>query len=271
MRRLAVVAVALVACTVVPAHAQTLELKFKQGDTYKYSLHLSGSLDYTAANAPKLKGNVKFDAKAGESVAVTAVEDDGTADLSITFSKLTVTTTGRDPGGNLTTSTSTQTNALPPQQLKVSADGRILSINGESTDAQSPFGVLVGSDLAFAVLPDTAVKPGDRWSKSYDQSQPDGRTTVHVTTDSTYLRDESIKGVNSAVVETKSTANFTLNLAVGTTAMHGTSDSVTTSWIDPGTRRLLKSTANATLKAELNSVETGVTITGTQSLDLEPA
>lgn len=271
MRRLAVVAVLFVACTILPAHAQTLALNFKPGDTYRYSLHLSGSLDYTAANAPKLKGNVKFDAKASESIAVAAVEDDGTADLSITFSKLTVTTTGRDPDGNLTTSTSTQTNALPPQQLKVSADGRILSINGESTDAQSPFGVLVGSDLAFAVLPDTAVKPGDKWSKSYDQSQPNGRTTVHVTTNSTYLRDERINGVDAAVVETKSTADFTLNLAANTPAMHGTSNSVTKSWIDPGTRRLLKSTSNATLNAELNAVETGVTITGTQSLDLEPA
>lgn len=271
MRRLAIVAVLFVACTILPAHAQTLALNFKPGDTYKYSLHLSGSFGYTATNAPSLKGEVKFDAKAGESVEVTGVESDGTAELSLTFSKLTVTTTGRDPDGKLTTSTSTQTEAIPPQQLKVSADGRILSINGESVSAQSPFGVLVGTDLAFAVLPDTAVKPGDRWSKSYDQAQPGGQTGVHVTTDSTYLRDESFHGVNAAVVETKSTADFTLNLSGNTEAMHGTSVTDTTAWIDPSTRRLLKSTSNATLKAELHSVETGVTVTGTQSLDLEPA
>ena len=271
MRRLAAVAIAFVACTILPAHAQALELKFKQGDTYWYSLHFSGSLTYTATNAPSLTGSVKFDAKATEAVTVTSVESDGTADVTITFTKLTVTTTGRDPDGTTTSSTSTQTDALPPQELKVAPDGRILSINGESVSAESPFGVLIGSELAYAVLPDSAVKPGDKWSKSYDQAQPGGQSSVHVTTNSTYVRDESFHGATAAVVETKSTAEFTVSMSVGHEAIKGTDSTDTTSWIDPGGHRVLKSTSKATLKLTLSALETGAAVTGTQSLDLEPA
>ena len=270
MRRLIAGALVLASCSVLSAHAQTLVLDFRQGDAYKYSLHLSGSLTYTSVNAPQT-GSVKFDAKAGETVAVTAVESDGTADLSLTFSKLTVTTTGLDPHGGITTTTSTQTDAIPAQQLKVASDGRIISINGQSVSAASPFGALVGSDLAYAVLPDTPVKPGDKWSKSFDQAQPGGQTNVHVTTNSVYLRDERIRGVNAAVIETKSTADFTLDFSAGNQAMKGTAATDTTSWVDPGARRVLKSTSSETLKATITALETGVTITGTQSLDLEPA
>ena len=285
MRRLAVVAILLVACGILPAHAQTLALEFHQGDTYKYTLHFSATFSVTAAGAP-LAENVKVDAKAKEAVTVNAVESDGTADVSLTFSDLTVTTTGKAPDGSTTTTTTTQTNALPPQQLKIAADGRIVSVNGETVSAESPFGVLVGSELVYAVLPDTAVKPGDKWSKSYDQSQPGGQSSVHITSTSTYLRDETFHGVSAAVVDTKSTADFTMSFSgqtpmpgspaangpsVPNATMQGTVTSDTRSWIDPGGHRVLKSTSKASLKASISALETGITITGTQTFDLEPA
>lgn len=276
MRRLFVaVAVLVVACGILPAHAQTLALNFKAGDTYRYTLHFTATFAVTATRAA-VRENVKVDAKAKETAAVTNVESDGTADVSLTFSDLSVTTTGKTSDGKTTTDTTTQTSALPPQQLKIAPDGRIVSVNGESVSAASPFGVLVGGELAYAVLPDSAVKPGDKWSKSYDQSQPGARSSVHVTTNSTYVRDESFHGVNSAVVETKSNASFTMSFAAqgspnGTTSMLGTVVTDTTSWIDPGARRVLKSTSKATLKATITALETGVTIEGTQNMDLEPA
>lgn len=296
MRRLVVaVAFVLVACGIIPAHAQTLTLAFKPGDHYSYSLHFSGTFSIQAGAIAQ--DDVKFDAKANESVAITSVESDGTADVTITFAKLTVTTTGKSPDGSTSTTTTTETSALPPQQLKVAPDGRVLSVNGQSLSAASPFGVLVGGDLAYAVLPDSAVKPGDKWSKSYDQASADGGSTVHVTSNSTYLRDEGFKGVNAAVIETKSTAVFTMSFgslgppppsppagspgipsAIGSAGMQGTVTSDTTSWVDPSAHRVLKSTMKASLKASITGIEGtettpiagGVTITGTESLDLEP-
>lgn len=296
MRRLVIaVAFLLVACGILPAHAQTLTLAFKQGDHYSYSLHFNGTFSLQAG---AISQDVKFDAKAGESVTVTSVESDGTADVTISFAKLTITTTGKSPDGSTTTTTTTETSAIPPQQLKVAPDGRVLSVNGESISAASPFGVLVGGDLAYAVLPDTAVKPGDTWSKSYDQAQPGGGSTVHVTSNSTYLRDESFKGVNAAVIETKSTAIFTMSFGAfgppqgsppagspgiaspaGGAAMQGTVTSDTTSWVDPSAHRVLKSTMKSSLKASITGIEGtdttpiagGVAITGSESLDLEPA
>jgi cytoskeletal protein CcmA (bactofilin family) len=287
VRRLIAVAVLLVACGILPAHAQTISLAFKQGEQFKYTLHFTGTF---TAHVGSMSQDVKIDAKAKETVTTTAVESDGTADMTLTLSDLTITTTGKSADGSTTTSTTTQTNAIPPQQLRVAPDGRILSINGESISSTSPFGVLAGSYLVYAVLPDSAVKPGDKWSKSYDQAQPGGSSSVHVTSNSTYLRDESLRGVNAAVVETKSTADFMMNLfspqspppntpngtragptPAGLGAMQGSVSSDTTSWIDPGAHRVLKSSMKAKLKATVSEFENQVTVTGTQSVDLEPA
>ena len=266
MRRLfAAVAILLVACGILPTHAQTLALNFKAGDTYRYALHFTATFAVTATTAAVTE-NVKVDARAKEAANVTHVESDGTADISLTFSDLSVTTTGKTSDGKTTTDTTTQTSALPPQQLKLAPDGRMVSVNGESVSAASPFGVLVGGELDYAVLPDSAVKPGDKWSKSFDQSQPGGQSSVHVTTNSTYLRDENFHGVNAAVVETKSNAAFTMN-----GSMLGSVDSATTSWVDPKARRVLKSTSKAALKATITALESSVTIDGTQNMDLEPA
>ncbi len=277
----------LVACGILPAHAQTISLAFKQGEQFKYTLHFTGTFSAQVGNVSQ---DVKIDAKARETVSITTVESDGTADMTLTLSDLTITITGKSADGSTTTSTTSQTSAIPPQQLKVAPDGRILSINGESISSASPFGVLAGSYLVYAVLPDTAVKPGDKWSKSYDQAQLGGSSSVHVMTNSTYLRDESFHGVNAAVIETKSAADFTMNLfppqssppstpngaRAGPTpggfgAMQGSVESDTTSWLDPGARRVLKSSMKAMLKANITEFENQVTVTGTQSVDLEPA
>ena len=287
MRRLIAVAVLLVGCGILPVHAQTISLAFKQGEQFKYALHFTGTF---SAHIGSLTQDVKIDAKAKEAVATTAVESDGTADMTLTLSDLTITTTGKAADGSTTTSTTRQSNPIPAQQLKVAPDGRILSINGQTISSESPFGVLAGSYLVYAVLPDSAVKPGDKWSKSYDQAQPGGGSKVHVTSDSKYLRDESFHGVNAAVIETKSAADFTMNLLPpqsphpsapnatrasptpgGLAAVQGSLISDTTSWVDPGAHRVLKSSMKATLKASIAEFENQVTITGTQSVDLEPA
>src|SRR5258708_16619004 len=179
MRPLIAGAVLLVACGILPVHAQTISLAFKQGDQFKYPLHFTGTF---SAQVGSVSQDVKIDAKAKETVTITAVEADGTADMTLTLSDLRITTTGKSADGSTTTSTTTQTNAIPPQQLRVTPDGRILSINGQSISSASPFGGLAGSYLVYAVLPDTPAKPDDKWSQAYDQAQPGASSNAPVTT-----------------------------------------------------------------------------------------
>ncbi len=105
MRRLIAVAVLLVACGILPAHAQTITLAFKQGEQFKYNLHFTGTF---SAQVGSVSQDVKIDAKARETVSITTVESDGTADMTLTLSDLTITTTGKTADGSTTTSTTTQ-------------------------------------------------------------------------------------------------------------------------------------------------------------------
>jgi hypothetical protein len=189
---------------------------------------------------------------------VQSVDSSGVADLSVALSSIVV----KGQADGVTNSTTGLT--LPPQEIKIAADGRLLSVNGISSEGGFPFGMGTGGDLVSAVLPDTPVKPGDTWSKDYDQANPLGSGPIHVTSKSKYLRDESLQGVNAAVVETTSNAavEFTIDtsaLALPTsgtsvpstfplpqTGMQGmtikgtaTSDVIT--WIDPNGHRILKS------------------------------
>jgi len=69
MRRVIAVAVLLVGCGILPVHAQTISLAFKQGEQFKYALHFTGTF---SAHIGSLAQDVKIDAKAKETVATTA-------------------------------------------------------------------------------------------------------------------------------------------------------------------------------------------------------
>src|SRR5436190_19759864 len=142
MRRLTAVAVLLVACAILPVHAQAISLAFKQGEQFKYALHFTGTF---SAHIGAVLQDVKIDAKARETVVTAAVESDGTADMTLTLSDLTITTTGKAADGSTTTSTTTQNNAITPQQLKVAPDGRILRFNSKKLSAASPFCCISGT------------------------------------------------------------------------------------------------------------------------------
>ena len=92
------------------------------------------------------------------------------------------------------------------------------------------------------------------------------------------------------MIETKSAADFTMNLIPpksplpntpngtrpgptpgGLGSVQGSETSDTTSWVDPAAHRVLKSSMKATLKATIAEFENQVTVTGTQTVDLEPA
>jgi hypothetical protein len=293
VRRLAFLVFVAVACGPALAHAQTLALAYQSGDSYKYALHSTAteSVDAGVTTIP-----INFELTGRETVTVKSVDSSGTADLSISLSNLTMKSSA-----NGVTNTTTGT-PLPAIEMKVGADGRILSVNGNVLGG-SPLSMFsgIGGIFMSAVLPDNAVKPGDTWSKEYDQANPIGSGNFHVTTRSKYLRDESVKGVNAAVVETTSTTSVKITIdmsklfagsgssqvmpgpAAYPLTITGTSSSDVTTWIDPVGHRVLEShmtgTINATMtmqmKAPAGTTMPALTgpysIKGTQTLNLDPA
>ena len=280
MKRLALVALFAFACGAVPAQAQTLSLGYHTGDTYKYSFH---STNHQTISTSGMTIPADIEMSATETVKVVSVDSSGTADLGITLGNFNV----KSPTAGVVTNTTTPDITL---DVTVAADGRVLSIDGHQFANANPFLALAGLGGGFfvsAVLPGNAVKPGDTWSKSYDQANPGGTGTVHLTSRSKYLRNESIQGVNAAVVET--TSQTTLGVAAAGApasgldglSIKGAITSDVTMWIDPNTHRLLKTHSTETDNGTLNldaSASSGlpglkgpITIKGTGTTDLTPA
>ncbi|TMC54144.1 MAG: hypothetical protein E6J20_03430 [Chloroflexi bacterium] len=293
MRRLAIVlALFLVAaCGSIGVQAQTLKLAYKAGDTYKYGYH--AAFKYTIG-MQGMSIPVDLDMTAKEAMTVKSVDASGTATIAVAVTDLSVKTTAN--GVSNTTTTTTSSTA----EMKVTSDGRIVSVSGSSLGNYTLPG-LPGSQggLVTAILPDTAVKPGDTWTKNYDSPNPVGSGASHVTTNNKYLRDEKVGGVSTAVVESniKGTIDLTIDMSAaggGTSlfptggssglqglSMKGTTTSDVTSWVDASGRRVLKSHStggvDATMSLNMAAGATTpgltgpITFKGTQTMDMTPA
>ena len=288
MRRLALLAVLAVSCGALPAHAQALTLAYRSGDTYKYVFHLSSKRTIIAAGVTI---PIEMDITTNESVKVKSVDKAGTADLTITLAGFVM---GSTTGGVTSTTT-----GLPPTTIDVvvAVDGQIVSMGGNPYVGSNPFlafSSMGGGFFVTAVLPDNDVKPGDTWSKTYDQAMPQESGGVHVTSTSRYLRDESFNGVNAAVVETTSHGTTDIRYGAGslsspqpggvTMAMSikGTEVAEVTSWIDPTRHRVLKTHMTETDAGTMDlQMATGsspipgfsgpMSLKGTTTTDLSPA
>ncbi len=275
MRRIALIALFVMACGPTAAHAQTLVLAYKSGDTYKYTLSSTANetIDVGGLTIP-----LKLEMTGGETVTVKSVDSQGTADVSIDLSNLVIkTTTGQ------TTNTTSGT-PTPTISMKIGADGRILSVNG-TTIGGNPFTIFSGGGgFISAVLPDKSVAVGDTWSKDYDQANPMGTGTIRLMNKSKYLRDESLKGVNAAVVETTSTGSLDITVEMSkvmagapassssvippglfqSLSIKGTVTADTTTWVDPAGHRVMKShkTGTANLTMTFSGASTGQTVPG---------
>ena len=252
MKRLALIAVSvfvLAGCGALgAAKAHTLSLAYKAGDTYKYKLHASSKQTVTTS---EISFPLNFDISADESIKVKSVDSSGTADLVITLSNLTMKST---MGG-----VSNTTTGVPAQTInvQVGADGRLVSVEGNQLPGGTPmqaFSGLGGGFFITAVLPAKPVKPGDTWTKDYDQANPNGTGGTHVTSKSFYLRDESLNGVNAAVVETKSTMTIDMTIdesspssemGMSGLTMKGTVTTDVTTWVDPDGHRVMKTHSTA--------------------------
>ncbi len=290
MKRLALVAVLVVACGVAQVQAQTLKLVYSKGATYTYKIHMT--MDETV-NIAGISEPIQIDMTATETETVDSVDSSGVADITVNLTDMSMKTTVM---GQSTTTTT----AVPAEHMKVGSDGRVLSFNGLSFSGGSPFGAAGAGGPGSAVLPDSAVKPGDTWTKDYEQDNPLGTGTVHVTTTSRYLRDETITGTQAAVVQTniKTPMDMTIDFSkfgqmTGGTAspipiagiqgiaIQGSQVADVTTWLDNKAHRMLKTTMSNKIDATFSFVMSpGTTfpgpvgpysIKGTQTMSLTPA
>jgi hypothetical protein len=295
MRRFAVVAFLLVAAcgSLGVPQAHTLALAYKTGDTYKYNLH--AVFKYTLG-AEGMSIPLDMDIAAKETMTVKSVDATGTADLTVSVTGLTMKMTTNGTTNTTTTTTSTDVS------MKIAPDGRIVSINGSTFGSGSLPG-MSGSEggLVTAVLPDGKVKPGDTWTKTYDQANPMGSGTVHIVTNNKYVADEKVGSVDTAKVQSNiaTTIDLTIDLSslggssgtpllpgggssgLQSITMKGTTTTDVTSWIDASAHRVVKTHSSGTLDASMtmnmpvgasNPMLTGpITFKGTQTLDMTPA
>jgi hypothetical protein len=229
---------------------------------------------------------------ATESVTVTSVDSSGVADLTITLSNYVLKTTS---GGLTNTLTGIPDST---RRARVAPDGTVLSMDGVPSTAGNPTQAFTGVGQGFyvtAVLPSSAVRPGDTWSKD---SRPPGPDGIQITSHSKYLRDESINGVDAAVVET--TSHATLDMGIGPVlgasgpptsspsasssadgvSIQGTEIADVTTWIDLSAHRILKSHSTETDDGTMTWHITGtnplpmmtgpMNVKGTASTDLDP-
>jgi hypothetical protein len=286
---MALVALFLVACGATPVEAHTLALGYAKGDQYRYALHMTLDMSVDVGSVSE---KVKIDITGNETESVKSVDSSGVADITVSLSGVTVKTSVN----GVTSSTTTTT---PNSDMKVAPDGRVVSFNGLSFSGGSPFGAAGGGGPMQAVLSGSPVRPGDTWSKSYDQANPFGSGSVHITANSKYLRDEKVNGIQTAVVHTTITTPMDISIDFAKIAQmaaatkplkgfgikgmtfKGTTVSDVTTWLDTQARRMVKTTFTSKIDAKFSftlapkSTYPGpagpFNITGIEMMEIAPA
>ncbi len=190
-----------------PAEAQPLALSFTQGQERTYDVHQT--MDATISSP--LFGNEPLSMDVSQVVGwkVVSVDDAGTATIEVTVSEMSGTLNG----------TQVPSAPVPPIEIQIAADGRVLSAGGLSLGGAAEtqgFG-FPGMGQLTPILPDDgdAVSVGDTWDKEFSQDFPFGEGTIDFSATSTYVRNETVNGREAAVIETQMTVpiDVTLDLA----------------------------------------------------------
>src|SRR5260370_775310 len=240
MRRLAAIGLFMIACTGAPpqnarttphagtATAQMLTLSYSKDAIYKYRFVLMS--DFTV-HTVALTEQERIDLAANEALAVSSIDSAGVAEVMVTFTDAKLKTTlGSDQA---TVIINNGPSTLTDTHFWLAPDGRALSTydGGSLPDDPVMFGVAADARFVSAVVSDSAVKPGDTWTKNYDVPSTSGAGSIKVIAKSSYLRNETLGGVQVAVVETVSTVNVDIGIT-GSSGILGTPSSDLTSWID---------------------------------------
>src|SRR5439155_12558169 len=145
-------------------------------------------------------------------------------------------------------------------QARIASDGRMVS-GSELTLGGSGAAGLPGTSEFTPILPDHAVKPGDSWSRTYEQANPFGEGTLHVSVSGSLVSVEpDDSGHDVALIKTSATVPLDLTIdaakvadsmdlgrmpAKTKIAFSGSIDATGFSWVDVPTQQLLKSTTDA--------------------------
>ena len=189
------------------AQAQPLALSFSRGQERTYDIHQT----MDAHMSSEMFGDrpLKMDLRETVTWKVTSVDQDGTATIEVTVS---------DVGGSLNGEPVPSTD-IPPLELKIASDGRVLSAGGVAFGGSAGtqgFG-FPGMEQLTPILPDAGdkVSVGDTWEKTFSQDLPYGDGAIEFTASSTYARNESVDGREAAVIHTRLTVplDLTINLS----------------------------------------------------------
>jgi hypothetical protein len=196
------VALALVAGTLAflgtrggdSAQARPLALSFEAGqsETYAIAMTMDGDIE------SDLFGSMPMQMELSEVMTwrVASVDDDGTATIEIEVSEVSGSVNGAE--------VPTAATSMPPIEIVVAPDGRILSAGGMALGgaAQTQGFGFPGMGQLTPILPDGPVEVGDTWTKHFSQDFPFGEGTIEYSATSTYERDETVDGHEAAVIVT---------------------------------------------------------------------
>jgi hypothetical protein len=189
------------------AEAQPLALSFTQGQERTYDVHQT--MDATISSPLFGDQALSMDVTQVIGWKVVSVDDAGTATIEVTVSDMSGTLNG----------TEVPSAPAPPIEIRIAADGRVLSAGGLSLGGAGQtqgFG-FPGMGQLTPILPDEgdAVSVGDTWDKEFSQDFPFGEGTIDFSATSNYVRNETVNGREAAVIETQMTVpiDATLDLA----------------------------------------------------------
>ena len=177
------------------AEAQPLALSFTQGEERTYDVHQTMDANISS----ELFGDEPLSMDVTQVIGwkVVSVDDAGTATIEVTVSDTTGTVNG----------TEVPSTSAPPIEIRIAADGRVLSAGGLSLGGAGQtqgFG-FPGMGQLTPILPDDGepVSVGDTWDKEFSQDFPFGEGTIDFSATSTYVRNETVNGREAAVIETQ--------------------------------------------------------------------
>ncbi len=185
------------------AEAQPLALSFTQGEERTYDLDQTMDANISSP----LFGDQPLSMDVSQVIGwkVVSVDDAGTATIEVTVSDMSGTING----------TEVPSAPTPPIEIRIAADGRVLSAGGLSLGGAGQ--TFPGMGQLTPILPDEgdAVSVGDTWDKEFSQDFPFGEGTIDFSASSTYVRNETVNGREAAVIETRMTVpiDATLELA----------------------------------------------------------
>jgi hypothetical protein len=170
------------------AQAQALTLSLTRGQSY--SFHMTMAMSGTVAVGSQ-KQPIDLTTTGDLSWRVLSVDPAGVATVKMTLSNMTAGSGGKSASAGMDRSFN----------VRMTRDGRILSGGGVGNLAGGSTAGVPGMDQFTPLLPDHPVKPGDTWTKDFDQANPFGKGSFHYQSRDTLLRYEQVGGKQAAVIQ----------------------------------------------------------------------